>query len=71
MVFVITGTFEKMSREAAKEIIHNFGGKVVAAVSKNVTHILVGENPGSKLAKAQNLGIEILYEKDLKNLIDE
>lgn len=69
MVFVITGALERMNREEAKEVIQNFGGKVVTAVSKNVTHLLAGKNPGSKFVKAENLGIDILNETDFEKLI--
>ena len=69
MTFVITGSFERMSRNEIKNKIQNLGGRVVESVSKKVTHILVGENPGSKLKKAEDLNITILTEKDIDELL--
>jgi len=57
--FLITGTLELGSRVEAENRIEALGGKIAAAVSKNVQHLIVGENPGSKVAKAQKLGIPI------------
>lgn len=63
--FVITGTLTNMSREEAKEKLQNLGAKVSSSVSKKTSYVIVGENPGSKYIKAQELGITILDEKDL------
>ena len=57
--FVLTGALAGMSRNEAKEAIEAHGGKVVSAVSKQVTVLVVGEDPGSKLAKATKLGLEV------------
>jgi DNA ligase (NAD+) len=57
--FVITGTLSSMTRERAKEIIERTGGAVASTVSKNVDVLIVGTDPGSKLDKANKLGIEI------------
>ncbi len=62
--FVLTGTLEKMSRDEAKEMIRQSGGEVSGSVSKETDYVLVGENPGSKYEKAQQLGIAVLSEKE-------
>ncbi|MBP0979021.1 MAG: NAD-dependent DNA ligase LigA [Oscillospiraceae bacterium] len=66
--FVITGTFESLTRNQLQDKIKSLGGVVTETVSKKTTHILVGESPGSKLKKAQDLNIKILTEKDLNLL---
>jgi DNA ligase (NAD+) len=67
--FVITGTLPTYSRDEAKELIQNAGGKVVGSVSKNTNYLLCGENAGSKLEKAQQLGIKIIGETDLLEML--
>lgn len=62
--FVITGTLESMGRDEAKKKIKSLGGKVSESVSKNTNFVVVGENPGSKAAKAEELGVKILGEKE-------
>lgn len=69
ITFVITGSFESFSREEAKEIIEGFGGKVSGSVSKKTNYVLVGEEAGSKLTKAQELNIPLLNEEEFKNMI--
>jgi len=69
--FVLTGTLSTMSREEAKEKIQNHGGSVVSSVSKNTNYVIVGGSAGSKLDKAQKLGIEILSEEQFLKLIEE
>jgi DNA ligase (NAD+) len=69
--FVLTGTLSKFSREEAEEKISNLGGKAVSSISKKTDFVLVGENPGSKLSKAQALGIKIINEKDFIKLLEE
>ncbi len=64
-IFVITGTLPNLSREQAKELIENAGGKVTDSVSKNTQFLVVGENAGSKLEKARSLGITIYDESEL------
>ncbi|MEM1262682.1 MAG: NAD-dependent DNA ligase LigA [Pseudomonadota bacterium] len=59
---VITGTLENMSRQEAKKRIESLGGKVSGSVSSKTDFLLVGENPGSKLAKAESLGVEVIDE---------
>lgn len=66
--FVITGTLPNYSRDEAKAFIELQGGKVTDSVSKKTDYLLLGENPGSKLGKAENLGIKIINEKDLLKL---
>ncbi|MBI3243814.1 MAG: NAD-dependent DNA ligase LigA [Chloroflexi bacterium] len=66
--FVITGTLPTMSREQAKAFIEEHGGKVTDSVSKKTDYLVVGEAAGSKLAKAQSLGIKILDEIGLRAL---
>ena len=68
--FVLTGSLEKYSREKASEIIENFGGKTSNSVSKNTSYVLAGEEAGSKLKKAQELGIEIIDEQTFENMIN-
>ncbi|BAH08122.1 NAD-dependent DNA ligase LigA [Clostridium kluyveri] len=67
--FVITGTLPTMKRDEAAEIIQSFGGKVSGSVSKRTSFVLAGEEAGSKLTKAQQLGISIITEEDLKDMI--
>jgi len=69
--FVITGTLPTLSREEAKELIQQNAGKVTDSVSKNTTFLVVGENAGSKLEKAQKLNIPILSEQDLLQMIQK
>ena len=61
---VLTGTLSTLSRDEAKKIILSLGGKVASSVSKNTNFVLVGENPGSKYDEAQQLGVEIIHEKN-------
>ncbi len=67
--FVLTGTLEKYTRDEAKKIIESFGGKVTGSVSKKTNFVLAGEEAGSKLTKAQELGIEIISENDFEKMI--
>ncbi len=65
LTFVLTGTLPNMKRDEAKKLIESFGGKVSGSVSKKTSYVVAGEEAGSKLVKAQELGIEILSEADL------
>ena len=62
------GTLPTMSRNEAKEIIENLGGKVSSSVSKKTSYVVAGEEAGSKLTKAQELGVPILDEAGLLTL---
>ena len=66
---VITGTVEGLSRNEIKEIVEKMGGKVSSAVSKKTDFVIVGENPGSKHDKAVELGVRIIGEEELKQVI--
>ncbi len=66
--FVITGALPTYSRDALKELIQAHGGKVVDSVSKKTSYLVLGENPGSKLEKAQKLGVQILDEAGVLKL---
>jgi DNA ligase (NAD+) len=67
--FVVTGSLEKMSRDEAKQAIRDHGGDVSESVSKKTSYVVVGENPGSKLEKAEELGIKILNENEFLKII--
>jgi DNA ligase (NAD+) len=66
--FVVTGTLSKFTRDEVKQFIEERGGKVSESVSKKTNFLVVGENPGSKLAKAQELGVPIINEDTLLKL---
>jgi len=66
--FVITGTLPTMSRDEAKTYIEERGGKVIDSVSKKTDYLMLGESPGSKLAKAQSLGVRIIDESALRKM---
>jgi len=67
--FVITGTLPNVSRELATERIEGAGGKVTNSVSKKTDYLVVGADPGSKLAKAQDIGTEVIDEEALLELL--
>ncbi len=71
LTFVITGTLPNLSRNDAKNLIIEHGGKVTSSVSGNTDYLVLGENPGSKHEKAQKLNVTILSEDELKSLIEE
>jgi DNA ligase (NAD+) len=66
---VITGTLPTLSREDAKKLIEQAGGKVSSAVSKKTSYVVVGADAGTKLTKAQELGVPVLTEDELRALI--
>lgn len=68
LTFVITGTLDEMSREEAQALIRSKGGKATNSVSKETDYVVVGDNPGSKAAQAEKLGIKTIDEAGLKKL---
>ena len=71
MTFVITGTLPNMERKQAAELIERNGGKVSGSVSKKTTYLLAGDNAGSKLTKAEALGVNVISEEKLLEMIKE
>ncbi|HXH87579.1 MAG TPA: NAD-dependent DNA ligase LigA [Gaiellaceae bacterium] len=71
MQYVITGTLEGYTRDEAAAALLSLGAKVSDNVSKKTTGVIVGENPGSKVAKAEKAGVPILEEKDLRSLVKD
>ena len=68
-IFVFTGTLSSMTREEAGEKVKNFGGKVSNAISKKTAYLVAGDKTGSKLIKAEKLGVKILSEQEFLNMI--
>jgi len=69
LTFVLTGTLEQFSRQEAEEILRSLGAHVAGSVSKNTDYVVAGEKAGSKLAKAQQLGVKILNEQQFIEII--
>lgn len=69
--YVITGKLKNYSRESAREIIENYGGRVTASVSRSTDFVLVGEDAGSKLEMAGKLGIKIISEKEFEDMMSD
>jgi len=67
--FVFTGTLSRFSRDEARALVEERGGKVVNTVSSRVDYVVVGEDPGSKLAAAQEKGVKILTEEEFYQLL--
>ncbi len=68
-VFAFTGSMSLMTREEAKQKVQSLGGRVVSSVGKGVTHVVAGDDPGSKAQKAESLNIPILSEEEFATLI--
>ncbi|MFP4167483.1 MAG: NAD-dependent DNA ligase LigA [Desulfonatronovibrionaceae bacterium] len=69
--FVLTGALSSMTREEAKKEIESRGGRVVSAVSSRVDHVVAGEKPGSKMARAEEIGVPVLREDEFRALLQE
>ena len=69
--FVFTGGLEQLSREEAKTLVTARGGKVTSSVSAKTDYVVAGADPGSKLAKARELGVTVLDEAGFRELIGE
>ena len=69
MTFVITGILANYKRDQAAQIIENYGGKTSSSVSKKTTYVLAGEDPGSKLTKANTLGVSVITETQFEQMI--
>jgi DNA ligase (NAD+) len=68
--FVLTGTLPDWTREEATERILAAGGRVTSSVSKKTDYLVAGDSPGTKLAKAERLGVEVIDEAGLRELLD-
>ena len=67
--FVLTGTLANLTREEASSLIKRAGGKVTGSVSRNTDYVVAGDSPGSKLARAEELGVEVIDEEGLRKLV--
>ncbi len=68
--FVLTGTLSNYTRQEARELIESEGGEVTSSVSRNTDYVLTGENPGSKLQRAQELGVEVISEEEFMDMLN-
>jgi DNA ligase (NAD+) len=68
--FVLTGKLEKYTREEASRLIEDRGGRVSGSVSKKTDYVLAGEDAGSKLAKAESLGVAIITEDQFESMLE-
>jgi DNA ligase (NAD+) len=69
--FVVTGTLNSFSRDEIKDLIEANGGKVSGSVSKKTSYVIVGDNPGSKADKANELGVPIITEINLMEMLND
>ena len=69
LTFVITGTLPGMDRKEAAALVEEAGGKVASSVSKKTNYVVAGENAGSKLKKANELGIPVLTEAEFEQML--
>ena len=67
--FVITGTIQNMTRTDVKDLIERNGGRVTSSISKKTSYLVAGDNPGSKIKKAADIGVNIINEEQLSELI--
>jgi DNA ligase (NAD+) len=68
--FVLTGTLPNLTREEATEMVIAAGGRVTGSVSRKTDYVVAGESPGSKLAQAERLGVAVIDEDGLRELLD-
>ncbi|WHE06604.1 NAD-dependent DNA ligase LigA [Thermoanaerobacterium thermosaccharolyticum] len=71
LTFVLTGTLSNYTRDEAKKLIEERGGKVTGSVSKKTSYVVAGTDPGSKLSKAQQLGVKVIDEKEFENMLKQ
>ena len=71
LTFVLTGTLPTMTRDEASELIKERGGKVSGSVSKKTSYVLAGEEAGSKLTKAKDLGVTVIDENQFLEMINQ
>ncbi len=71
LTFVLTGTLPTLSRDQARALIESHGGRVTDSVSQKTSYLVLGENPGSKLERARALGVKIIGEKELKQMVSQ
>ncbi|MDK2805293.1 MAG: ligase [Thermoanaerobacterium sp.] len=71
LTFVLTGTLSNYTRDEAKKLIEERGGKVTGSVSKKTNYVVAGTDPGSKLSKAQQLGVKVIDEKEFENMLKQ
>ena len=67
---MVTGSLETFSRTEIEEVIRRYGGKASSSVSKKTDYVVVGAEPGSKLQKAEELGVRVLNEAEFKRLLE-
>ena len=67
--FVLTGTLPRYSRDEARKLVEDAGGKVVGSVSKKTDYVVAGDEAGSKLDKAKELGVAVIGEKEMEDLV--
>ena len=68
---VFTGSLKSLSRDEAKYLAKSKGAKILSSISKNADYLIFGENAGSKMEKAKNIGIKILNEKEFLDKINQ